>query len=410
MHSLAQKQHERLEENHQNLQQERLIGGQIQEVLLVGKVPENIPGVLIAAHTNPSREIDGDFFDFYRPIPEVLDIVIGDVMGKGLPAALVGTAVKTQISRFAIPSSQLQSYDKEKGWDYDILPPKEILHRVHRETADSLFELEYFVTLIYGRFDWTKRTFSFIDCGATKPLHYQKSSQKVHLITGVNIPLGITLEDVYQEIEVPFHDKDLFIFYSDGVTEARSSETGQLFGVERLIHLVEKNADKKPQELYQILKDAIIEYTKKTSFDDDLTLMIIQIDDISKMLRQPEITLKKFTSNLTELKNVRDFVSQFCRQVPGDASRFTNQLQLAINEAFCNIVKHGYKENPLEVVIIGGEMTNEGVWFDIADQGSSFDPSLIQNPSLLGDQDRGLGFYMIKQVADRLTYSPKAFP
>lgn len=406
LHVLAQKQHEKLEENHHNLQKELLIGGQIQEVLLIGKAPENIPGIVIEAHTIPSKEIDGDFLDFYRPNSEILDVVIGDVMGKGLPAALVGTAVKMQIARFAIPFTPIKSYNKKNGWLNEVLAPCDILQRVQQEIAVPLIELEYFATLIYGRFHFARQTFSFIDCGATKPLHYSASHKRALPLSGVNTPLGITQEDVYQEFEVSFQDKDLFVFYSDGMTEGRAPD-GQLFGIERLTKLIEENAEKSPKELYLKLKESIMAFTQKKTFDDDLTLMIIQIADIEKLPSQKEGITGKFSADILQLKNVRDFVTRLCLKIPGDVSRFTSQLQLAINEVFCNIVKHGYKENSLGQVEIKGELTENGLWLDIADSGISFDPSKIQDPSLAGDRDSGFGLFMVKQLVDQISYSCK---
>lgn len=100
--------------SHAAMQKQLYLGAQIHEQLLLGKVPKDIPGMDVAAMTLPSLEIDGDFYDFYRPQPSLFDLVIGDVMGKGLPAALVGTAVKTQLTRFALPAISMLVFDKKK--------------------------------------------------------------------------------------------------------------------------------------------------------------------------------------------------------------------------------------------------------------------------------------------------------
>ncbi len=96
-------QNKKLQIAHIALQKELKIGARIHEKLLMDDVPKDIPGVVIDAISLPSKEIDGDFFEFYRQSDSVFDLNIGDVMGKGLAAALVGTAVKTQIKYYALP-------------------------------------------------------------------------------------------------------------------------------------------------------------------------------------------------------------------------------------------------------------------------------------------------------------------
>ena len=163
LHNTIVRQHRELAIAHENLRQELALGAKIHETLLVGKCPANIPAFSIAAMSIPSKEIDGDFFEFYHPAHQILDVVIGDVMGKGIPAALVGTAIKTHLLHFAVPLSlsHSQIYSKEEGWIEDLLAPHEILSHLHEELVSQLIQLEYFATIFYGRFDLEK-THSYI--------------------------------------------------------------------------------------------------------------------------------------------------------------------------------------------------------------------------------------------------------
>ncbi|MFQ5730052.1 MAG: PP2C family protein-serine/threonine phosphatase, partial [Waddliaceae bacterium] len=235
-------QHKKLIKNHDSLCHDLKLGGRIHEKLLLGKVPRNIPGFMIDALSCPSQEIDGDFFEFYAPSPQNLDLVFGDVMGKGIAAALVGNAVKTQMIRFAMPFPYTQIFDKQLGWYSNILAPEEILSHVHAEIAKPLIDLEYFVALFYGRFDLQYKTFTFIDCGSTKPLHFKAKDKTTVQLNGSNFPLGFVENANYQPVETSFSEGDIFLFYSDGVTEARSPSNG-FFGVDRLTNLVESNND-----------------------------------------------------------------------------------------------------------------------------------------------------------------------
>ena len=405
LHDTILLQHKALAIAHENLRQELTLGARIHETLLVGKCPTNIPSFSIAAMSIPSKEIDGDFFEFYQPSHEIMDLVIGDVMGKGIPAALVGTAVKTQMIRFAIPYTHSQVFTKEGCWQDDLLMPHEILKRIEQEIAPQLIELEYFVTLLYGRFNSSKKTFTYVDCGSTKPIHYRAAEKKSYLIEGTNYPLGIMAEDYYQSMETTFAVDDLFVFYSDGVTEMRSEEN-ELYGTQRIIDIVEKNPHLDANELLGLIKSSVLSFGKKDSFDDDCTIIVIKVKNSDFHKEVPKRTAK-FSSDFSQLDAVRDFIKRLCLRAPGDTTRLSNLLQLAINEAFCNIVKHGYQEKKGGVVLLQGELRDDGFALEISDQGKVFNPAEIQEPSLAGDQENGFGWYIIRDIADQMSYIPK---
>jgi anti-anti-sigma factor len=393
--------------NHLKLVEELQIGGLIHQVMLTSKVPLKSPGLTIQALTVPSKEIDGDFYDFYQPNPHLLDVVMGDVMGKGLPAALVGTAVKAQLSRFATPNNNERKVSEKGGfWVDDTLHPSNILGKVLENVASQLIELEYFVTLVYGRFNMQTGIFSLIDCGSTKPLHFKSSEKKCNTIVGQNFPLGILSVEKYKTNEVTFAADDLFVFYSDGLTEA-GINSGEMFGLQRLIKLVEDNHDKSPEEILLLIKHALINYTQQQAFEDDLTLIIVKIDKNFVKSREIKTFKGKFANDLSQLKAVRDFVSRVCLSISPEAEELVNELQLALNEIFCNIVAHGYPHKKRGEILINATEISRGITLEVLDQGESFNPTEMQDPSFVGDQDNGYGMFMVRNIASRLTYIPK---
>ncbi len=403
---LIQQQHKELSRNHEALMQELKLGSRIHQELLLGKIPASFSGIEIAASTIPSREIDGDFFDFYRPAPHVLDIVIGDVMGKGIPAALVGTAVKTQLMRFAVPYQHVQVWDKSGFWHEDQLKPSEILAHVHEETASQLIHLEFFVSLFYARFFNQQRIMQYVDCGSAKPLHFIKKKLVINELIGKNFPIGMVERDTYYETTVLYSPGDLFLFYSDGVTEAMNPNN-ELFGVDRLKDIVLRNSELDCIGLMHTIKREVVAFAEKELLVDDVTIIIVKINEESVTYTSP-FMIGKFTSSLNELKSVREFINRFCQTLPGDQERFAAQLLLAINEAFCNIVIHTYGKAQGHPILIQGEMSTQGVVIQLSDQGSGyFDPAHVTEPALNGSQDGGFGWYLIRQIADQVTYIRK---
>lgn len=407
---LTLKQHSELIKSHEKLQNELQLGARIHSVLLSGITPKNDCGLVFAAQSIPSEMIDGDFYDFYRPVNYIIDFVMGDVMGKGLPAALVGTAVISQLMRFALPISHLNLFNKEEFWYEQVLPLEEIVRLVHTSINPQLIELEYFVCLIYGRFDLKRGTFSYVDCGSTRPFHFRAAKKTIESLDGKSFPLGIaTTENSYPVFHVPYDLDDIFVFYSDGITQARSP-SGEFFGEQRLEEILIKHAKLHAEEILKIIKEAIFDFSKKNILDDDFTVIIVKIDSLLNPLEHRLPISAKFARELTQSKAVRQFIKEVCAQAPGDVQQLTYKLELAINEIFCNSVIHGGPKKNDQEIIVHAQYTKDFLVIEIADKGDGFDPSSIEHPSLSGDRDTGFGLYMIKELVDGISYKRKETP
>lgn len=407
---LTLSQHAELKISHEKLQNELILGSRIHQVLLSGVTPGKVCGLAFAAQSIPSEMIDGDFYDFYRPADHLVDFVMGDVMGKGLPAALIGTAVITQLKRFAMPISHLNLFNKEDFWYEQVLPPEEILRLVHFSINSQLIDLEHFVCLVYGRFDLNRRTFSYIDCGSTKPFRYSAETKSIEILEGKNFPLGVApTVNSYPVFHVPYNLNDIFLFYSDGITQARSP-TGEFFGEDKLEQILKNHSHVSAEELLKIVKTEVFNFTKKESLDDDFTIIIVKVEEISNPVQDRPPVTAKFARDLTQQRAVRQFIKKICAQAPGDVQQLTNKLELAINEIFCNSVKHGGPQKEDQEIIICAQYTQNFLVIEIADNGVGFDPSSIAQPSLSGDRDSGFGIYMIQELVDGISYKRKETP
>ncbi|MCA1597369.1 MAG: SpoIIE family protein phosphatase, partial [Chloroflexi bacterium] len=206
------------------------IGVRIQQTLLVGQRPPSTSSVTVATLSAPSLDIDGDFTDFMTYSDDCFDLLIGDVMGKGVPAALMGAAVKNHFVRALCERLSDDTAEALPG-------PEELVAAVHRAVTAQFIGLERFITLCYARFDLTLGKVSLIDCGHTGTIHRERTAGHVEVCHGENMPLGFSMDEVYRERSIPIQPGDLFVFYSDGITDAMSP-AGEVFGVERLAELV----------------------------------------------------------------------------------------------------------------------------------------------------------------------------
>ncbi len=242
------------------------VASKIQQTLLMGQAPNDIPGMEIAHLSIPSRKVDGDFFDFFRISDHCLDIITGDVMGKGIASALLGAAVKSHLQR-AINELTFSALARQ---EYSPPQPAEIVSRVHSSMIRHMEEIETFVTLCYARIDLKKRTFCFVDCGHMRTIHYRRQSGSVRLLEGANMPLGFPETEPFAQMTVSFDPGDFFFFYSDGLTEARNPD-GEMYGEKRLADFVMANADNAPGKLIDLIRTELTQYSHSAAFGDDFT-------------------------------------------------------------------------------------------------------------------------------------------
>lgn len=378
----------------------------IHQTLLLDPSPKEFAGVKIASLGCCSTEIDGDFISFFSPSKDLLDIAIGDVMGKGLQSALVATWAKSELRRFALPEAPMSyHYDHFHFWQEDIAPIKNILQNLHKESVPRLMDWEFFISLFYGRLDIRKRTFSFIDCGFTQPLYYRKKTGKASLIPYNHFPLGTVVEHEYSPFEISLEEDDVLIFYSDGIIQSLSPQ-GEPFSSQRLLSLIEEYADLAPEDLKELIKQHIVQFTGSNLLEDDLTLVILKIDKWTLPTSNTQ-RLAKFNSVLSQLDAARKWIQEICEKGVGDTDRLVLTLQLAMDEIFTNIVIHGYEGKSGGPIYIRSEYLMDKIMIEISDQGRSFEPFNIPDVNLFGDRDHGYGWYLIQQIADGIEYIPK---
>jgi PAS domain S-box-containing protein len=251
---------------------ESQIGARIQQTLLLGKPPAHLSELKVAALTIPSQQIDGDFYDFFPHTERCLDVVVGDVMGKGIPAALLGAAIKNRI----LHAFTRLLYMSGRG---RLPEPEEIVSWVHNDVTGQFIDLRFFATLCYMRFDLQHKRVIFVDCGHTKTLHFHCRTGVCTTLEGDHLPLGCSEQEVYKQTCLPFSKGDVFLFYSDGVTEAQNT-LGESFETERLAKLLQSYADLSPDALVQRVREAVVEFSQSETFADDLTCVVVKIEAV----------------------------------------------------------------------------------------------------------------------------------
>ena len=278
LRSAVENHRRQLEETNLELQQaltrEIEIGSSIQRELLIGRPPQDLRGFQIASLVIPAQSIGGDFCDFIAYGDLFLDLIVGDVMGKGVPAALLGAGT---ISEFIRAMIRLMTAASELG----IPAPEAIVNAVHRKLTPQLIHLESFVTLCYCRFDLPKKKIQFVDCGHIKAVHYQSDTQSCRVLQGSNMPLGISPSEVYRAEEVNFNTGDIFLFHSDGLVETRNAR-GEFYGDVRLAQWVLEHSALSPAQMIEQIHADVTAYAQSNIFADDLTCVVVKIESAAQ--------------------------------------------------------------------------------------------------------------------------------
>lgn len=377
-------------------EREARIGANIQRQLLLDQPPRDVPGLDVAAITMPSQQIGGDFYGFFgHEGRNCLDLLVADVMGKGVPAALLAAATK---NHFPVALWHLLATSGPR----ELPEPREIVTLAHAHLAHHLIDFESFVTLCYARIDVAARRMDFVDCGHTGVLHVRQRTAECDILHGEDLPLGIREGEIYGQVSVPLEPDDVLVFYSDGVTEARNLE-GDFFGVDRLVACVLENRTLAPEALVESVRSTVTEFARGLALPDDLTCVVAKLVPCELPIARADVAIG---SALGSLHQAREFVEVFCRTLPdqplGDDELAS--LVLAVHEAVSNIMKHGYHGRDDQRLDLMAEAFRDRVAIRLRYQGMPFDPSRIPPPSFDGSRESGFGVFMINSSVDSVRY------
>ena len=371
-------------------------GFRIQQMLLLTQPPTDIPGLQVAALTLPSARIDGDFYDFFKHDAQHIDVVVADVMGKGTYAALLAGATKSNVLEALCHLLSLAP-------NGPLPEPKEIVTLAHADMVRQLVELESFVTLSYARVDLVRHVLDLVDCGHTGTVVLRGRTGECEIVHGDNLPLGIREGELFTQVAVPFETGDSFLFYSDGITEMRNP-AGELFGAARLLACVREHRALEPEALVEAVRRTAVAFGQSRHLADDLTCVALKIGEAHHPLSRRVIEIG---SDLQDLRSARAFVRDVCRGIPEQLldTDAAAALELAVNEAASNIMRHAYHGRVDQRIQLEAETFLDRVVIRLHHLGDAFDPAGVPPPALDGSRESGFGLYLIARTVDAVRYS-----
>jgi sigma-B regulation protein RsbU (phosphoserine phosphatase) len=255
--------YEELRANQERLEKEVRFAQRVQMALLPAGPPKRLKGVELAAAFDPARELGGDFHDYLSPESNTLVVALGDVSGKGVPAALY--------SAFAAELVRGRTF--RRRYLPDRSSPAGVLSSVNTILHQRQLE-EYYCTLCYAVFDLKRHVLTMANSGLPYPIRWSDGICAPIELPGV--PLGSFQGSTYDEVTLALHSGDVFVFCSDGVSEAMN-EAGLEFTSERLIEVVETAHHLPAAKIVEAIFAAVEQWRAGAPPNDDMTAVAVKI-------------------------------------------------------------------------------------------------------------------------------------
>jgi len=332
----------------------------------------------INARLVPAKKVGGDFYSYILK-DGLLYFCIGDVSGKGVPAALfMGKAV-----------TLFRSYANSG------LCASDIANRMNNDLCLNN-DWNMFMTCIIGVMQTDNGHISYVDAGHEQPVIWngREDSKAEFLVSRGSVPLGVIPETGYEENEFTLQENGLMLLYTDGVSEARNKDK-KLLGKNALLSYVESSKDLPGSRINDMLLQNLSTYESKVEQSDDITLLTFRRKNQPKHI--------SIRNNISELKTIVPFIKEILNECRFD-SKVGILVRSGLDEAVTNCVRYAYGDKEGVIDLEAG--INEGrLCFTLTDSGMPFNP-LGYKPDTDNTNLKvgGLGISIFRKNFDEVTY------
>ena len=379
-----------LEKNEQDIQASRIdseleTAHRIQEGMLPGvfpPFPERTEFDIFALN-KPAKKVGGDLYDFFLIDNDHLAVVIADVSGKGIPAALFMMASMILIRNIARTG----------------LSPAKVLKSVNEAICHNN-KAEMFITVWLGILDIRTGILTAANAGHEYPMIKNPDGDFEVLKDRHGLVLGAMEGMEYTEYQIRMEPGSKVFVYTDGLPESNSINR-ELYGMERSLQTVNRYKDCDPEGILNGVSGEIEVFTQGKERFDDLTMLALQYNGTGKDSINVEASLENVTT-------VTDFINRKLDE-HGCIGKTRNQIDIAIDELFSNIANYAYGPEG-GMVKVGAEVETDTrtAVITFTDSGIPFDPLSIQQPDTTSSAENraigGLGIFMVRKMMDDFSY------
>ena len=356
---------------------------EIAKTIQMSMIPKNVSQANLAPSTDiwgflrPAKEIGGDLYDFYERDGKLF-FCIGDVAGKGVPAALVMATICSHFRNISAHEEQ----------------PERIVRKINRAFVDRN-EQNMFVTFFLGIQDLENGELRFCNAGHNAPVLMANGEWRMVDVLP-NLPLGIDADFIFEAQSTTLLRGDTLFLYTDGLNEAENDRHEQ-FGEQRMMERLRQKTENGKDEggVHALLDDmceGVETFVDGAEQSDDLTMLAIRWMKYSLIMR----------NDIQQIPTLAEWVETL--PVPAELNM---PINLALEEAVTNVMLYAYPDGPGRVLV---EFTPP-MTFTITDSGIPFDPTKKEDADIsLSAEERpigGLGIFLVRQIMDEVTYERK---
>ena len=369
----------------QRMENELYIANAIQMAMLPKVFPpfRDLLNVNLYGMLAPAKEVGGDLYDFYVR-HEKLFFCIGDVSGKGVPAALVMAMTR---SLFRTVTAREED-------------PALIMREMNRSLAEQNTS-NMFLTLFIGVLDCKTGALAYCNAGHNAPISIQQSAFSIQPIPVVaNLPLGIEAEFEFQAQQIQMQEDDVLFLYTDGLTEAENGRH-ELFGEERMMSELRGKSEevrgKSPRKMVEQMHASVEAFREGAEQSDDLTMLAIRYQKAALIMR----------NDIQQIPTLSEWMETI-----GIPEELNMPMNLALEEIVSNVMLYAYPGKSGQVLVECTkdkvQCTKERLIFTITDSGVPFDPTQKEEvDTTLSAEEReigGLGIHLVRQIMDEVIY------
>jgi sigma-B regulation protein RsbU (phosphoserine phosphatase) len=340
----------------------------------------------VQALLKPAREVGGDFYDFFFINDDEICLVLGDVSGKGVPAALFMAVTRTMIKTRAM----------------DDPSPASIVTRVNDEmSADNPSCM--FVTLFIAIYNVRNGACRYTNAGHNPPYIMRNSGERICLDQRHGPVIGAVDGLAYKESVISLCAGDCLLIFTDGVTEAMDVD-GALYSEQRLEHLLDAGNFTTAEDLIRETLDSVESFATGAEQADDITMLAFTVEQEPVELLQSGIVIEP---DFGEIEKVNQALGVFAAEngIPDDV---TARVKIAIDDLVNNIIAYGLDEKINHSIEIEYRFSENQLIIEIIDGGMPFNPfESLEADTTSSLEDReigGLGRLLVLELMDDVSY------
>jgi len=365
----------------QHIEDELAIASTIQQALLPsGKLNPSIHSIDIKGLQIPAKFVGGDLYDYYVRDNKLL-FCVGDVSGKGVPAALLMT----------ISHSLFRTVSAREDH------PEQIMETLNSSISDNNPDI-MFITMFLGVMDLSTGTIRYCNAGHNPPIVIRNGQAEL-LSTEPSLLLGVEMNARYTANELTLLPGDTLFLYTDGLTEAENIRK-ELFGERRALETAAISGTLTASEQMERMQQAVHTFVDGAEQSDDLTMLVIRFMGNDNTLCM--------SNDIEELNKLEPFLNGIFEREHLDMSMLP-QIDLALEEAVTNIIMYAYPEGEKGTAELTVEVADGQISATLIDSGTPFNPLQQQEANLdVSLEERkigGLGIHLIKEIMDVVEYA-----